>query len=137
MGRGGYVSGLQPSGSIGGRNLGLRPFRSAACVEGWISGLMRRDRIGGLMRGDPMVDAKRLRRTWGTRGFDSVVLLLLQTKCWVVRLLLWRSDGVLRNLRDAELDHGLRFDLDRLAGLGVTAHARRVVVLAICMLDVI
>src|ERR1039458_3018642 len=39
-------------------------------------------------------------------------------------LLLWRSDGVLGDLGDAELDHGLGLDLDRLAGLRVAAHAR-------------
>src|ERR1039457_2289385 len=38
-------------------------------------------------------------------------------------LLFRRSDGVLGDLGDAELDHGLGLDLDRLAGLRVAAHA--------------
>src|SRR6185503_15741865 len=38
-------------------------------------------------------------------------------------LLLRRSDGVLGGLGHAELDDGLRLDLDSLAGLRVTAHA--------------
>src|ERR1019366_2707863 len=44
-------------------------------------------------------------------------------------LLLWRSDGVLGDLGDAELDHSLGLDLDWLAGLRVAAHAR----LAFCL----
>src|ERR1700734_4440229 len=45
------------------------------------------------------------------------------------KLLLDRSDGVLGDLGDAELDHGLGLDLDGLAGLGVATEAS----LALCL----
>ena len=44
-------------------------------------------------------------------------------------LLLRRRDCVLGSFGDAELDHGLGFDLDGLAGLGVASEAG----LAICL----
>src|ERR1700722_1852217 len=37
-------------------------------------------------------------------------------------LLSWRRDGVLGSLGHAELDHGLGFDLDGLASLGIAPH---------------